>query len=222
MGAPRDTVVLLHGLLMRRPALVPMALRLHRRGFAPRLFGYSTLLADPAIATEALAARLRMLGPGPVRLLAHSLGGLIALETLRRHPGLPVDRVVCLGSPIAGSAAARGLEARGLAWAAGRSGGLLRAGLAAMPADVEVGMVAGTRRMGLGRFFGRFEGDSDGTVAVAETRLPGLAAHALIHASHSGLILSREAADLAARFFRSGDFVDAAGTGGERGPMPPV
>jgi pimeloyl-ACP methyl ester carboxylesterase len=218
----RETVVLLHGLLMRRPALVPMALRLRRRGFAPRLFGYSTLLADPDVATAALAARLRALGPGPVHLLAHSLGGLIALETLRRHPGLPVGRVVCLGSPIAGSAAARGLEARGLAWAAGRSGGLLRAGLASVPTGVEVGMVAGTRRMGLGKFFGRFEGDSDGTVAVAETRLPGLAAHALIHASHSGLILSRDAADLAALFFRTGAFSAAACTGDERGPMPPV
>lgn len=218
----RETVVLLHGLLMRRPALVPMALRLRRRGFAPRLFGYSTLRADPDVATAALAARLRALGPGPVHLLAHSLGGLIALETLRRHPGLPVGRVVCLGSPLAGSAAARGLEARGLAWAAGRSGALLRAGLASVPTGVEVGMVAGTRRMGLGKFFGRFEGDSDGTVAVAETRLPGLAAHALIHASHSGLILSRDAADLAALFFRTGAFSAAAGTGDERGPMPPV
>jgi hypothetical protein len=86
-------------------------------------------------------------------------------------------------------------------------------------------MVAGTRRMGLGRFFGQFEGDSDGTVAVAETRLPGLAAHALIHASHSGLIVSREAADLAARFFRTGAFVEGfetPGAGGERRPMPPV
>ena len=217
-----DTVLLLHGLLMRRPALVPMALRLRRRGFAPRLFGYSTLLADPDVATAALAARLRMLGPGPVHLLAHSLGGLIALETLRRHPGLPVGRVVCLGSPIAGSAAARGLEARGLTWAAGRSGALLRAGLAVLPEGVEVGMVAGTRRMGLGQFFGRFEGDSDGTVAVAETRLPGRAAHALVHASHSGLIVARESADLAARFFRTGAFPGAAGTGDERGPMPPV
>jgi pimeloyl-ACP methyl ester carboxylesterase len=218
----RETVVLLHGLLMRRPALVPMALRLRRRGFSPQLFGYSTLMADPDVATEALAARLRALAPGPVHLLAHSLGGLIALETLRRHPGLPAGRVVCLGSPIAGSAAARGLETRGLAWAAGRSGALLRAGLAALPDGVEVGMVAGTRRLGLGRFFGRFEGDSDGTVALRETQLPGLAAHARVHASHSGLIVSRESADLAARFFRTGAFADAAGADGERGPMPPV
>ena len=196
---------------MRRPALLPMAWRLRRRGFVPRLFGYSTLRVDPAVAIEALAALLHAQGPGPVHLLAHSLGGLIALDALRRHPEVPVGRVFCLGSPIVGSAAALGLQSRGWGWMPGRSGALLRAGVPALPPGFEVGMVAGSRQVGLGRLFGHFEGAHDGTVAVAETRLPGLAAHAVIHASHSGLILSREAADLAAAFFRDG-----------RLPSPPV
>jgi hypothetical protein len=67
-------------------------------------------------------------------------------------------------------------------------------------------MIAGSRPLGLGRLFGRFEGPHDGTVAVAETRLPGLAAHALIRSSHSGLIVSPEAAELAARFLATGGF----------------
>ena len=136
-----ETVVLLHGLLMRRPALLPMAWRLRRRGFVPRLFGYSTLRVDPAVAIEALAA---------------------------------------------------------------------------LPAGVPVGMIAGSRPLGLGQFFGRFEGPSDGTVAVAETRLPGLAAHAVIPASHSGLIVSRVAAELAANFLATGAFPDG------RAASPPV
>ena len=40
---------------------------------------------------------------GPVALVGHSLGGLVALEALRRQPDLPVSRVVCLGSPLRGS-----------------------------------------------------------------------------------------------------------------------
>lgn len=211
-----ETVVLLHGLLMRRPALLPMAWRLRRYGYAPRLFTYSSLFADPGVASDALAARLRALAPGPVHLLAHSLGGLVALETLHRHPGLPVGRVLCLGSPIAGSAAARGLRARGWPLVPGRSGPLLAAGIAALPAGVDVGMIAGMRAMGLGQFFGRFDGPSDGTVAVAETRLPGLAAHTVIEASHSGLIVSAVAAELAARFFATGAFGDG------RPASPPV
>ena len=211
-----ETVVLLHGLLMRRPALLPMAWRLRRRGFSPRLFTYSSLFADPEVATDALAARLRALAPGPVHLLAHSLGGLVALETLRRHPGLPVGRVLCLGSPIAGSAAARGLRARGWPFVPGRSGPLLAAGIAALPAGVDIGMIAGTRPVGLGKYFGRFDGPSDGTVAVAETRLPGLSAHVVIEASHSGLIVSPRAAELASTFFATGAF------DGGRPASPPV
>ncbi len=191
---------------MRRPALLPMAWRLRARGFQPLLFAYSTLWREPEEAIQSLAARLRALGGAPVHLLGHSLGGVLALETLRRFPDLPVARVLCLGSPIAGSAAARGLADKGLGFVSGRSGPLLRAGLSALPGEHEIGMIAGARAMGLGRLFGRFEGESDGTVAVAETRLPGLAAHTIVHSSHSGLIVSGQAAELSARFLASGRF----------------
>lgn len=191
---------------MRRPALLPMAWRLRARGFQPLLFAYSTLWREPEEAIQSLAARLRALGGAPVHLLGHSLGGVLALETLRRFPDLPVARVLCLGSPIAGSGAARGLADKGLGFVSGRSGPLLRAGLSALPGEREIGMIAGARPMGLGRLFGRFEGKSDGTVAVAETRLPGLAAHTIVHSSHSGLIVSRQAAELSARFLASGRF----------------
>ena len=51
-----------------------------------------------------------------------------------------------------------------------------------------------------------------GTVAVAETRLPGLADHSVIRASQFGLLGSREAVALALRFFDTGRFrrADAA------------
>jgi pimeloyl-ACP methyl ester carboxylesterase len=192
--------------MMRRPALVPMAWRLRARGFQPLLFAYSTLWREPEEAIQSLAARLRALGGPPVHLLGHSLGGVIALETLRRFPDLPVARVLCLGSPIAGSGAARGLAGKGLGFVSGRSGPLLQAGLPALPGGHDIGMIAGSRPMGLGRLFGQFQDEHDGTVAVAETRLPGLAAHTILHASHSGLIVSGQAAELSARFLARGRF----------------
>ena len=199
-------VLLLHGLLMRRPGLLPIAWRLKQRGFTPVLFSYSTLWQSPDFAMEQLARRLAAFGDGPVHLLAHSLGGLIAAETLNRHPNVPAGRLVCLGSPIAGSAAARGLAQRRLAWISGKSGGFLRQGLSRLPPGREIGMIAGARPMGLGKFFGRLEGDNDGTVAVSETRLPGLTEHVVVGASHSGLIVSAEAAELAANFLGTGHF----------------
>ena len=253
------TVILLHGLMMRRPALVPMALRLRKRGFAPELFAYSSLWRDPEEAIARLVQRLEAtvgsttmesatmesatvgaaLAATPsttvaladiaakaaptdiaakaaptqvartVHLVAHSLGGLVVLEALRRCPHLPIGRVVCIGSPITGSAAARGLVERGVGFATGRSGSLLRAGIGQLPPGRAVAMIAGSRPMGLGRLFGHFIEDNDGTVAVGETRLPGLEAHVVIRASHSGLIVSTEAAELAGRYLATGSFEPA-------------
>ena len=197
--------------MMRRPALLPLAWRLRARGFAPELFAYSTLWRDPEAAIERLGERLRGYGDRPVHLVAHSLGGLVALEALKRNPGLPMARCVCIGSPLAGSAAARGLLEQGWGRLSGKSGPLLRLGIGALPPGPEVGMIAGNRPMGLGRFFGRFDGPNDGTVALGETQVSGLAGHVVIHASHSGLIVSAEAAELAGRFLATGSFqTDAA------------
>jgi pimeloyl-ACP methyl ester carboxylesterase len=200
-----ETVLLLHGLLMRRPALLPLAHRLRGFGYTPRLFGYSSLFDAPEATIDALAERLYALGKeGPVHVVAHSLGGLVAIEAFNRHAGLPDGRIVCLGSPLAGSAAARGLLQRRLGTLSGRSGPLLRAGLTRLPYGREIGMVAGSRPMGLGRFFGRLQGDNDGTVAVEETRVPGLAAHAIVPVSHSGLVFSAPAAALVRQFLGDG------------------
>ena len=69
-----------------------------------------------------------------------------------------------------------------------------------------MGVVAGRTPLGLGQFFGSLRDVSDGTVAVAETRLAGLADHVVVPASHSGLLLSSQAAAQAVAFLRSGRF----------------
>ncbi len=117
----------------------------------------------------------------PLHLVGHSPGGLIALRALadagdRPHEG----RVVCLGSPLCGSAAARSLAAWRLGhWLMGRSTELLCAGLDAWRGPNEVGVVAGRLPLGLGFVLGPLAGDHDGTVAVAETQLPGIAVRSM-------------------------------------------
>ena len=201
-----ETVLLLHGLMMRGPMLLPLAGRLRRRGFRPLLFGYPTLWKTPSLAMDRLAMRLYELGEGPVHIVAHSLGGLIAIETLNRYQQLPRGRIVCLGSPIAGSSAARGLADKGMGFAAGKSGPLLRGGLIQLPERREIGAIAGSRSVGLGKYFGGLDGINDGTVGMWETRLPGLADHVVLPASHSGLIFSQRVADMAANFLETGRF----------------
>jgi len=201
-----EHVLLLHGLLMRRPAMMPLARRLRARGFEVSIFSYATLFQPPSRAMERLALRLYAHRDGPMHLVAHSLGGLVAVETLNRYQALPPGRLVCLGSPLAGSAAARGLKARGLGFVSGHSGALLRGGLITLPGQREIGVIAGSRAVGMGRFFGQLEGPNDGTVAVWETRLPGLSGHVVVPASHSGLTFSSQVADLTAAYLKTGRF----------------
>src|SRR5690606_11592618 len=80
-----------HGFWTARCWLSPLAARLRAAGFAPRIWGYPSVFGGPERAIPLLVDALRA-GP-PVHLVGHSLGGLVALEALRRAPELPVGRV---------------------------------------------------------------------------------------------------------------------------------
>ena len=197
-------VVLLHGLWMPGASMQWFASQLSAAGFAPEIFSYHSVADGPDTAVPRLA---ELLAAAPADIVAHSLGGLIALQALHEAPDLGVKRVVCLGSPLTGSGAATGM----LRWAPaaamlGRSAALLQHGVDRWTGGAEVGVVAGCVPHGLGALLAGFDGDHDGTVAVAETRLPGLADHVVIEASHSGLLFSAEAVDQAAAFLRTGHF----------------
>lgn len=205
----KQRVLLLHGIWNAKAWLGPLARRLRAEGLEVEVFGYPSVLGGPEVAIPRLIARLR--DSEPVALLGHSLGGLVALEALQREPDLPVTRIVCLGSPLRGSGAARTLAAH--AWtspALGRSAPLLQRGFECWEGQPQVGVVAGNLPRGLGRFFARFEGESDGTVALEETRLPGLADHCVVAASHSGLVFSAAAARQAAHFLCHGRFATSS------------
>jgi len=199
--------VLIHGLWNLKPWLLPLARKLHAAGYMAEIFGYSSVLRDTNTAISQLAARLRNTRQ-EVALIGHSLGGLIALDSLRQHPDLPVSRVVCLGSPLLGSATAQALIHRGWgAWTLGRSAALLQAGVSPWQGRAQVGMVAGNLPRGMGRLLAGLNGPSDGTVAIAETRLPGLSDHCIVRASHSSLIFSTEAAQQSVHFLQYGRFM---------------
>ena len=201
-----EPVILLHGVWMRSPALLLLSNRLRARGFAPIRFDYASLFRTPSKSMEKLAMRLYSYGKGPVHLVGHSLGGLMALETLNRYQKLPTGRVVCLGSPLAGSATARLLHEKHLSFMTGKSGPLLRGGLMHAPDDREVGVIAGAKGRGMGQIIRKFDGLHDGTVAVWETRIPGLREHLVVPVSHTGLVFSKEVAERTANFLENGCF----------------
>jgi len=185
--------------------------RLKGAGFMPSVFRYPSMHASLADVTKALAGRLRTFGE-TVHIVAHSLGGLVALETLETERELPPGRVVLLGSPVQGSRAARAIAN----WSLGPQllGSLAAAELARARerhwrGPREIGLIAGSRSAGMGRVFTELPQPNDGTVCVDETCLPGATAHLVLDVSHTGMLLSGAVAASTIGFLRSGRFHDA-------------
>jgi pimeloyl-ACP methyl ester carboxylesterase len=209
-GAP-ETVLLLHGIWLVGSTLRLLARRLAAAGFEPVPLTYPSVTGGPAVAAARVRDLIRARGRiEPVHLVGHSLGGFVALEAVREADDLPPGRIVCLGSPLAGSDAARRLARISVARPLiGRSAEALCHGLRACPAGREVGSIAGRLPLGLGAVIAGFREPHDGTVALSETRLPGLVDHCVVPASHTGLLLSPEAARRTIEFLRSGRFAPA-------------
>lgn len=204
-----DHVILLHGLWMRGIALAMLKYRFESAGFEVDTFDYLSVAAPLERTLERLHQHLHK-APGVVHVVGHSLGGLLALQACRGDTALPPGRIVCMGSPLNGSATAHRLAEAGGAWMLGHSKALLEKGLMRWDGEREVGVIAGCKPVGLGAALGHIEGQHDGSVAVSETRLPGIRDHCVVTASHSGLLFSNEAAEQAIVFLREGHFLHRA------------
>ncbi len=206
-----EHIILLHGLWMRGFALGLLHRRLMEDGFRVHRFDYMSVAATQQHILARLRAGMIDCAPQPVHLVGHSLGGLLALRACLDSDGLPPGRVVCLGSPLKGSAAARAFASwgRGGEVLLGHNRELLEQGFEAWNGSREVGMVAGRMPIGLGAMLSHIAGEHDGTVAVEETRLPGLTGHCVVETSHTGLLLSAEVARLTTQFLREGRFGQA-------------
>lgn len=200
-------MVLAPGLWMPGAAMALLAARLVRAGYAPQLFSYrgrSPLEAN----VERLAqfARNRLAGR-PAHFIGHSLGGLLILETLNRHPEIAARSALLLGSPVRGCLAGRrfGKHHAGR-WMMGACGPLWEEREARWRRPEPLGVVAGTLPLAFGRAFGRLPGENDGVVCVSETKVEGMTAHILVRQGHSLLGVSGQVGKLAERFLETGRF----------------
>lgn len=206
--------MLAHGLWLNRHALFAWRNQFGRRGVKAVSFGYPS--REPLIDnSRRLAALIQSLDEQNIYVLGHSLGGLLVLHLLA-NPG-PVSsaprirRVVLAGTPAGGSEAARRLARwRGGRWLIAGAEPVLDPSAFARPRiydmPAEIGVIAGTRAIGLGRLFGPLPGPNDGTVTVAETRFAGVADAITLPVSHSEMLLSGRVVAQAYTFFAGGQF----------------
>ncbi|MFM2288497.1 MAG: hypothetical protein RL684_1640 [Pseudomonadota bacterium] len=80
---------------------LPLRLRLQAAGYEVAVHDYDWRL-DLGTLAAALAARVRAIA-GPVSIIAHSMGGLLARAALPALAGVPLERLVLLGVPQRGA-----------------------------------------------------------------------------------------------------------------------
>jgi len=203
-------VVYVHGLWMTGAESLLLRRRLaSERGYGLKVFRYASVGAPPAHIIAALRNTIAAIEAPSVHLVGHSLGGLIILRCLERYPMLQPGRVVFLGTPAAGSRAARrfgefGLGRRMLGAASAEE--LLQQRAARWDVGRELAVIAGNMPLGFGRLLLKFGEDNDGTVAVSETQVAGATAVLTLPVTHSGMLWSARVAREVGSFLEYGSF----------------
>lgn len=200
-------VVLAPGLWMPGAAMALLATRLATRGYTVHVFSYRGRSPFEANVERLARFARESLDGRPAHFVGHSLGGVLALDMLNRHPEVQPGAVVLLGAPVRGCLAGRRLGGAPIGrWMMGACGPLWEERAARWTRGVPLGVVAGTLPMGLGRALGGLPGINDGVVCVEETTVEGMAERALVRQGHSMLILSGRVGELVDRFLASGRF----------------
>lgn len=207
----KTSVVFVHGLFLNGAEFTLLRRRLVRaHGYQCHRFRYPTVRGSLAGTLQQLEDFVARIDAERIHFVGHSLGGVVLSRYFEHEHDGREGRVVMLGAPLLGSRSARAVaryavlrrivgplvlqefvqQCEPRRWVGAR----------------ELGLIAGTRPVGLGRFFANFDEDSDGTVAVSETKLPGHTAHVTVPASHMGMLASAAVAEQVGEFLANGRF----------------
>jgi hypothetical protein len=216
-------VIVLHGLFSSRKAMAGMADYLHDEGgFTVVAFGYPSTRADIHSHAEDLGRVIDGLEEvEEINFVAHSLGNLVIRRYLSiqaeaaagRQPDPRIKRIVMLTPPNHGTAVAETFgDNRVFAAICGPAAVQIAkirdsAPTLATPAG-EFGIIAG----GLGHAWGYcpfLEGDDDGIVPVASTRLAGAADFAVLPVPHCDVMDDPIVREYTLRFLDHGHFRSA-------------
>jgi triacylglycerol lipase len=211
--AQADCVVLLHGLARSEASLIVMAEALAAQGHSVVNHGYASTTAPIAVlAGEVGLAVAECPAEARVSFVTHSLGGILLRVWMRDHAPAIMGRVVMLGPPNQGSELVDELgEIGAFEWINGPAGLELGTGagsvpLSLPPVDFELGVVAGTLSLNPA-YSALIPGPDDGKVAVAATKVEGMAAWLVMPVTHTFMMMNPEVIAQTVLFLRDGAFL---------------
>jgi pimeloyl-ACP methyl ester carboxylesterase len=203
-------VIYVHGLWMPGDESLILRHRLAQEfDLTLHSFRYSAAYSTMSAITARLEEFVRELQTAEVHFVGHSLGGLVIHRFLERFPDQPPGRAVFLGTPCVASRAAE--QASGFAPVAHLMGQsvaeeLLQPRERRWTHERALGIVAGSQPFGVGQLLANFDEDNDGTIAVSETRMPGMSDHLVLPVSHLGMLVSARVARETGLFLTEGLF----------------
>jgi triacylglycerol esterase/lipase EstA (alpha/beta hydrolase family) len=204
---PGECVALVHGYLANTLMLSLLGKRLRASGYLTNAWGYWNMQCSLLVHAERFGRELEALDADPrietIHLVTHSMGCIIGRAALDRFRPRKLGRFVMLAPPNRGSfiatATARtfGRFLRPVAELSTAEDSLVNS--LPMPEGVEIGVIAA---------------QYDALVAEESTHLDGPHAHVTLPTWHTGLLFSRETADLVAAFLATGAFPAVTTTAG--------
>ena len=209
-----EAVVCVHGLWLSGFATGFWRSRLSGVGYAAYSFSYPTVRQSLKASARQLAEFAEGLPQQRIHFVGHSLGGILIAATLAERgwklAGKELGRVVLVGSPFQGTYVGQSLARIGLGrlvlgqaiqdWLAGAR--------PLVPPTVELGVIAGNRPLGAGRFAVRgLVPPHDGTIRVAETQVEGAREHLTLPVSHTEMLMSARVTQQILSFVESGAFI---------------
>jgi pimeloyl-ACP methyl ester carboxylesterase len=211
----REGVVLLHGIGRTSRSLRKLERSLQQAGLATLNLTYASRkkpLEQLAEDIHPAITRFAKSIDGPLHVVGHSMGGLLARVYVARYRPTRLGRVVMLGTPNGGSEIADLLQGsllyRSYYGPAGQQLTTLPDDTLALlpPVDYPVGVVAGNRALNPIAWRSRLPRPHDGCVSVESSKLAGMADHITIKATHIGLSRHTDAIRHTISFLSEGRF----------------
>ena len=205
----KEIIVLIHGLWMKGPELLYLRYKFWRQGYKTYQFHYASIFKTSEENAANLFQFVSKIDAPTIHLVAHSLGGIVINHLFQHHEIKQSGKVVMIGSPLNGSAAAVYLSKKkylkhllGKSVIKGLLGDAPKWNSKKWSYKRKICIIAGTKGIGAGQIFAHkvMQEANDGTVNLHETQLENADEFHTVPRSHFLLLVSNDVVRIIVNF----------------------